>query len=327
MPDIVDLMEEFNHLLEERESKQILRMGRAWKDEMSRLGLRIQQLAEDIANRRANGLAVSRTSITHLETYNSLLKQIAAASKNFESAATSMIKDEQLAYGELGIKAAQATIRSASTGIRFDRLSIKAIQNMVGITADGSPLFDVLTKRAIAPEMVSGMTNALIDAIATGKNPVKTAQLMADGLNGGLAKALTIARTEQIRVYRQATIDQYKESGVVKEWQRHAALQEKTCLTCLALDGKIQSTSEIFASHPNCRCFTTPVIDGVALPARLSGQDWLAAQKFETQQKILGGHYDLYEKGTPIMNMVNVYDDPTWGPTLRVVPLKDLVAE
>ena len=327
LSSVIDVMEEFNRLLAKRESQQWVLMGNRWVQLQNSLALYIQQLADEVAARKLSGLPVNRTAIYKLDRYKDLLTQVAGEAKRYETFANGIIQSEQLAYGTLGIEAASAAIRTAGYSAAFNKINPSAIQNMVGITGDGSPLFDVLMKRAIAPEMVSGMTNKLIEAVSLGYNPVKTARLMASGLTNGLTKALTIARTEQIRVYRQANLTQYEESGIVQEWIRHCALSERTCLECLALDGQIQKTGTLFASHPNCRCYTEPVIDGIEPGERTTGSAWLAKKPVEFQQKVLGGYFDMYQKGTPLEKMVNVIDDPTWGPTLRTVPLKDLVAD
>lgn len=328
MSEIVTVINEFNRYLDKREKAQWAEMAVRWRQQEKTLELYIQRLADAIEARRLAGLPIGDTAITHLESYKELLRQVAAESAKYEGYASRLITSEQMVYGETGIAAAQTAIRkSVGAGIRFNMLNTGAIQDMVGITADGSPLFDVLKKRALAPDMVAGLTDKLIEAVTLGYNPRKTATMMADGLSQGLTKALTIARTEQIRVYRQASVDQYIASGVVKQFQRHAAFGERACLSCLALDGQIQDTDELIESHPNCRCFITPVIPGVSNPDRLQGADWLAKQNEETQRTILGSHYDLYQSGVPITDMVSVKQDSVWGPTLGVKPLRDLAEE
>jgi len=327
MPDVVNVMEEFNTALSVRESQQWLEMGGQWKKVQETLQLYIGRLADEIDARRTAGMAVNSSALYKLDRYKDLLKQVKDEARSYETYASRVISGEQSAYGEIGIEAAQAGIRAAGYTAQFNRINTRAIQDMVGITGDGGPLFDLLKKRALAPDMVSGLTNAMIEAVSLGYNPVETAGLMARGLNQGLSKALTIARTEQIRVYRQASFDQYAASGVVDQWQRFAAKSERTCLVCLALDGQIQKVGTLFASHPNCRCYVVPIISGMPYSPRQSGQDWLANKPAEFQQKVLGGYYNLYKNGTPLEKMVNVVEDPTWGPTLRAVPMKDLVTE
>lgn len=327
MPDVVDVMESFNDALAQREVDQWILMGRQWKQVQNRLQLYIQQVADEIDARRTAGQAVNSSALYRLERYKDLMRQVKVEAAKYENFATGVISGEQQVYGELGIEAAQQSIRTAGYSAQFNRINVGAVQDMVGLTADGSPLFDLLKKRALAPDMLSGLTNAMIEAVSLGYNPAKTAGIMANGLNQGLSKALTIARTEQIRVYRQATFDQYAASGVVDQWQRHAAKSERTCLVCMALDGQIQNVGSLFASHPNCRCYVVPILKGVEYSARQSGQDWLENKPAEYQKKVLGKYYELYKSGTPLEKMVNVVEDPTWGPTLRAVPMKDLVTD
>jgi len=84
------------------------------------------------------------------------------------------------------------------------------------------------------------------------------------------ARAKTIARTEVLRATNFASIEAYQQSGVVsaKEWL--TALDERTCETCLPLDGVVVPLNKSFntavgqldapPAHPNCRCTTIPVI-------------------------------------------------------------------
>lgn len=327
MPDksIYATIAEFNKALDAQEKAQWVAMAKRWKQTEDTLALYIQRHADAIAARKLAGQAVSEYAYTKLETWKDLQRQIVAEAANYERYATQVIKAEQLSYLETGAAAAQTVLRNElGAGYAFDRLNIQALENMVGMTADGSPLFDVLAKRALSPDMVEGLVNNLNEAIALGYGPRKTASMMAEGLAAGLDKALVIARTEQIRAYRTGSQKQYEESGVVMQYQRHAAPQERTCFECLALDGKIYPTAEDFASHPNCRCFMTPVIEGVNNPGA-KGREWFERQSESIQRDILGaGRLELYQNGTPLESMVKVTDDSTWGNTISAVPLAEL---
>jgi SPP1 gp7 family putative phage head morphogenesis protein len=323
------VMEKFNRDLARLERAQILEMTRRWTDLEKRLDGDITKLSLEIADRIKNGLPVTKSSIITLERYKQLVYQVGVEAGSYQNYARDLIKREQVAYGKKGLEAAkeatrQSYLEAGKVMQRFDILPIEAIQNMVGMCGDGKPLFDLLQKRAIAPYAVEGMTKQLIEATAKGDNPRVTARMIKNGLAQGLTKALVIARTEQIRVYRQATIDQYIASGVVTGFIRHAALNERTCIACLALDGKRQDTDELFENHPDCRCFITPIIDGLQPIEGQSGADWLSGQSEAKQREILGPHYDLYQAGTPITDMVKIKDDATWGPTIAIKPVGEL---
>lgn len=260
-----------------------------------------------------------------LSSWRDLERQLAVEAADFEKFAAASIRAEQMEYYDMGTASAQAALRSVlGEGYSFGRFGVRGAVNMAGITADGSPLFDVLRRRAIAPDMVGGLVDALNESILLGYNPRKIAEVMADSLTAGLDKALVIARTEQLRAYRTATMTQYQQSGVVVSYQRHAAPSERTCFECIALDGKTYKTDVDFATHPQCRCFMTPILAGDNPDAAL-GRKWFENQSESAQRDILGGErYDLFKSGVPLESMVKVKDDPTWGNTLVPVPLAEL---
>src|SRR4051812_28378590 len=90
--------------------------------------------------------------------------------------------------------------------------------------------------------------------------------------------------------YRSATLENYRaNSDIVKEWEWLATLSDRTCGACLALDGRrFPLTVEFQPSHPNCRCTSIPVIDGVPPIEREKGSDWFAKQSSEVQDATLG---------------------------------------
>jgi SPP1 gp7 family putative phage head morphogenesis protein len=161
--------------------------------------------------------------------------------------------------------------------------------------------------------------------VALGWNPRKTALAMVDGLAQGLDKALLIARTEQIRAYRESTRAEYAARGV-EQYQRHCSKSDRTCPVCLALDGEVYPVNELMPSHPGCRCFMTRYTGEKS--DYQNAQDWFAGLKEERQREILGrGHFELYQKGVPLREFVKVTDDPVWGPTLGLKPLKEILLD
>lgn len=321
---ILDVMARFDEAIDVRESREFLLMGRKWQELERSLEYAIQRLVTEISVQQANKMPVNSNALYKLESYRDLLKQVSAEAKRYEAFASGVIGEEQKAYIDLGGRVAVDVMQtSPSWSGQLRRINPRVVEKMVGVSADGAPLFDLLKQRSLTTTMVEGMTKQLIEAVALGYNPEKTARALATGLQGGLTKALTIARTEQIRVYRQASLDQYAAGGVV-QYQRHAAKGERTCMVCLALDGQIYAIKDGFASHPNCRCNMVPVINGLEYSPRESAQDWFTAQPISVQQQVLGAHYDAWKNGTKLIDMVHTTDDPVWGPTLRTVPLKDL---
>jgi SPP1 gp7 family putative phage head morphogenesis protein len=147
---------------------------------------------------------------------------------------------------------------------------------------------------------------------------------MQDGLAGGLDKALTIARTEQLRVYRAASQEQYRASGVVTGYRRLSAHDDRVCAGCLAADGEELSSDVDFEAHPNCRCTLVPICAGVEPPQWTAGGDWFEEQDEETQRNILGpGRYELWQNGgvSDFRQFATRVQNETWGGAVVPTPV------
>ena len=212
------------------------------------------------------------------------------------------------------------------TGTFFDRLPISAIELISGTAGKGGPVYEL--PEAAYPTAVEQMTNVLIQNVALGIGPGETAKAMMNGVAGGLNHALTVARTEQLRVYREASRQQYEKSGAVQTYMRFASKSGNTCALCLALDGEIYLSKDLMYVHPNDRCGMIPVVNGVKPPQWESGEDWLRKQDPVLQQKILGkGAHEMWDKGEiKLTDLVNKTEHEIWGPSLKRVPLRDLTS-
>jgi SPP1 gp7 family putative phage head morphogenesis protein len=221
--------------------------------------------------------------------------------------------------------------------INFNRIPVAAVENMIGLSRDGSPLFSVLQKRALYPDAVDRMTTQMINAMALGYNPRKTAEMMKDGLAAGLNKALVIARTEQLRAYREATYQNYNANqDIVKGWVWHSACDDRTCAACWAMHGTVHALDERLDDHVCGRCAMVPVTKtwaemgyaGLAEPNtdKRSGEEIFGTLDEERQRSILGaGRFDLWQSGDiEFRSMAKFTDDDVWGRSLRVTPIKDL---
>src|SRR5690606_1288610 len=135
------------------------------------------------------------------------------------------------------------------------------------------------------------------------------------GLDGDAARALTIARTETHRAYREAHFARYRSMpDVYAGWRWHANLDGRTCPVCVAKHGVVHALEDGFAGHPNCRCRPVPVVNSLAdilgfddaevasLQANINdamdietGEEWFAAQSADVQRGILGASkHDAY---------------------------------
>jgi hypothetical protein len=142
------------------------------------------------------------------------------------------------------------------------------------------------------------LTQALITGTSLGWNPRKTAKAMQESMDGeGLGRAVTIARTEQLRVYRSASQDSYTASGRIDYVKRLAARQERTCLACT------------FVPH----------VRGYDEPTWTTGGEWLAGLDEDKQREIMGNkRFEAWKDGTPLADFVSRTHDKTWGASIGI---------
>lgn len=321
-------MRQFKEALNARESMQFAVMARRWAELERAMDAQVSLLANEISEMRAAGQVVSLGKLKQMNRYQALLTQMRVEMRRYNQFAEPLIRVNQLEYGRLGIDAALEGVRATYAeigrmGLSFNRLPIRAVERMVGLTGDGSPLAKLL--KEAYPDAAAGITSKLLEATSLGWNPVKTAAAMRDGLAIGLNKSLTIARTEQMRVYRETSRAQFQESGVVTGYKRYAS--HDACAACLMADGKFYPLDVPFEEHPQGRCTTIPVVADMPPVEWETGREWFMKQDAATQRSILGpGTYDAWRAGKfGLDNIVKRHDDETWGASLVVKPLKELV--
>lgn len=145
----------------------------------------------------------------------------------------------------------------------WTRLPSEALRDLLGFTADGSPLAALFD--AIGPEARAGWESALFKGLAMGKGPRDVAALAQRATATGLARSLTIARTEMLRAYRQASTRNYRANkDVLDGWVWLSAGDGDTCAACLAMHGTVHPLGTTMSSHPNCRCSMGPLAKSVS---------------------------------------------------------------
>jgi len=132
--------------------------------------------------------------------------------------------------------------------------------------------------------MSTQMTRVLTDGMINGENPRKLAAKLVKAVDGiGKNRAMTIARTETIRVHAEGQLDAFavlgvEELGVMTEWD--TANDDRVCKLCVPLDGITVSPKEargMIPRHPNCRCAWIPANVGEDKSAQKRGKRARAA--------------------------------------------------
>ncbi len=329
-PLVVTRAREFKAALLRRENAQMADMTRHWRAVEVALQAQIESLAQFVAGEVAAGRVLTQETLLTMDRYQSLLTQTNAEIGRYGAWAEKLIISEQGKLAALGLSEAAELIALqadvAGLSASFSRLPVAAVEQMAGLVGDGTPLHNLLAQAW--PDAVEGLTNELLTGIALGRNPRVIAKRMTEnGLSVGLQRSMVLARTEQLRAYRQASQAQYKESRVVKSYKRMSAHDGSVCLGCLVLDGQEFALEVEFEEHPAGRCALLPILTGANRVTWESGETWLKAQSQDTQRQIMGDQrYELWKDGNvKFADMATKREDATWGNSWGPTPVRDLV--
>lgn len=325
-PLVVQVLREHRRTLDGMEASLMQDMGRRWLDIERRLDADIVALANEMARRAAQGETITPAMIHRAERYKILQRQIQSEVMRYnKDYAVSYISGAQERYAALGLQASQDAIVAmypSPLSAQFNRINVEAVRDMIGFAGDGSPLYKLLKEDY--PVTTDGIVDALVNGLARGQNPTRTARDMVEAMGGGLDRALLIARTETLRAYRAASVEQYRQSGVVSGFKRLAA-RDEACLACLVLDGEIYELESEFDDHPNGRCTVVPIIAGIEEPQWQTGQEWFEAQSEERQREIMGNaRFELWQNGVPLDKFARRVHDDVWGDAPAIVNIRDL---
>lgn len=169
--------------------------------------------------------------------------------------------------------------------------------------------------KPLAPRAYEIVRRELIRGVASGSNPRATAARMIRraekvGFNGGLTRALTIARTETLDAHREAArVGRLQQADVLGGWTWQCAMDARTCPSCWGMHGT-QFPVEEFGpdDHQQGRCAAIPTtkswadlgFDGIEEPPSLlpTAADRFGQLTPAEQKAILGpGRYDAWQAG------------------------------
>lgn len=323
-PEVVRVMQQFKRDLLRDERTQMRDMASRWLAVERRLLGQLNALALEMANAARDGATVTPEMLLNQVRYRELLVQLTNELERYTDYAERTITDRQGQLARLGVAHAHNAIEVQGVTAGFNRLPVEAVEYMVGLAGDGSPLRDLLVRSW--PQAANGLTNELVTGVALGYNPRKVARLMAHGMTGSLDRMMTIARTEQLRTYRTASLASYRASGVVEGYVRLSARDSRVCPGCLAADGEEYPLDVPFQSHPQCRCTLVPKVQGFPLRFQ-TGAQWFEEQPVKVQQAILGPtRYDLWASGQvrEFGEFASIRRNSTWGDAIVPATVREL---
>lgn len=312
-----------------RENTVRAEMARNYAEILKGLQADLLDVANTMAQRKAQGLEVTPGYLYREKRYQQLMAQAFTLFKRYEDSAEPLVRAQVNALAKLATKHAQDYLQMEESGIAggFNRLPIIATRQIAAFVSDAisSPLRQLL--QDAWPDAIDQTTNALVRGLALGYNPRKIAKEMAKGIEGGLQRSMLIARTEPMRAYREATLITWRETKRVRGFQRVATHDRRTCPACLFSDGEMYDIEDEMPEHPQGRCVFIPVMYSQLPHEWERGRAWFERQPSATQVSILGpGRYKAWKEGKFQLEDIPVrVSNPVWGDSLQARSLRDLL--
>jgi len=325
-PAVVDAINSHRAALLAREDAAMRAQAQAWLQVEQAIQAQVDALALELANQPGTA---TMGQLARSRRYQALMQQTRDELRKYEDFIEPRIRSGQSDMITLALQHSQQAVNAVATEaqvvVPFNRLPVSAVNNMVGLAGDGSPLRDVLNDAArVGPDQ---MAQELVNGIALGRNPIAVARrAIRMGLGQSFTRMQTIARTEQLRVYRQTTLQSYQSSRVVQGYRRLSARDDRVCIACLFADGRLYATEDGFDEHPNGRCSLVPVLVNVPPVQFQTGQQWFRSQPEATQRRMMGtGRFDLWQRGEVSMDdMISRSWSDDWGGSLHPTRVSDL---
>lgn len=288
--------------------------------------VQLAAITAKIVEAQEAGQPLGRSWLFQQDRAASLELQIRRAMADFAPRATLIVRENQRS----AVSRARANSRSmvvlaapAAQEMRilsrWDALPQSAVESLVGFAANGSPLRNLFDD--FGPQVSRAIVDELSTGLALGRNPRRVAARVNAKSGMGLARALTISRTEMLRSYREATRLDYERSGVVTGWVWLSARDSRTCAACWAMDGKKFKNDTEQEAHPNCRCTMVPDLGDTDIG---SGAEVFKTLAPTAQRKVLGkSKFDAYQAGQiSLDDLVVRRRSREWGASHQVGSLR-----
>lgn len=243
-------------------------MVRAYGASWQRVEQHVTRLWQEVSALREAGETVPPVRLMQLDRYLRLQDEITAELRRFAAHAEESVTATQLAAVNMAQEhsprlisavASDAEIANLQQFVDFAHAPRGAIEAMVGYARGNTPLGRLLD--AIPGQVESSVRDTLIAGLSLGQSPRETARQVRRAFGTGLARALTISRTETLRAYREATRLEYAANDdLLDGWEWSAACDRRCCVTCWALHGRVFKLQRQMPNHVNCRCSMIPAL-------------------------------------------------------------------
>lgn len=333
MPSALDLLlSRLRRDLENAEAPLRSQMVLAYESAIAELEhdlFAVTWLIEDALSR---GVEISPDWLYRQDRYKRLIDKAEAELARFSNQALPIIEQTNRSGVTLGARHATPLLEAAgiqaSFGTTINTAAVDRLYQMM--FRRDSPIRDVL-------DGYGGNATAVIrhhmgQGVIQGLSPREVVRNIMRDLASGTnrARLTTLVRTEHMRSYRLSQAQQLEPySHAIKGYRWSCALQTRTCLACLAMDGEVFDEPQT-KMHPNCRCICTPI--GYYTPERYqrqSGAEWLAQQPESVQRGMFPSQaaYEAWKRGDVTLgDFVGEKHSDVWGTSIYQLSGREAMA-
>ncbi|WP_375425487.1 phage minor head protein [uncultured Friedmanniella sp.] len=308
--------------LAEREALTVARVVLGLADVVRQLRSDYLSLDSDAARRTTLGLAVTKRWVARSSAYQHTVSLLDVGLGRVARLVGDSVVQLRTHATQAG--AAQAASLAESLGGDGSQLSEARVAAMVA-ELDRGPLDAILTRHARETSAAAGQV--LLESVATRRDVRSTAKLLGQVLDVPRWQALSIARTEQYRAYREAQRQTWLADEGVTGWTWVANLDRRTCGFCWSQHGLEFLLEEKPAAHVSCRCRMVPVT--ARTRGRRTGEQRFAELSEAAQNAVLGpAAAEAYRDGLfTLADVAGHIEHPHWGRTGRVRSLRELLGD
>lgn len=320
-----------------------LELVRAWVNAWDELGVTLEAALLDLAAQAKDGRVTAAQAGRSVR----LSKALRLAEERLEALAQTASAATLAQLGRVVAEATDSQMRvalsqlppedAAGLGPDWVLVSQDAMDAIVARTTG-----DIVNRmNPLSANAARDMKRALVRGMAVGDNPRTVArQMLRNGeqaFNGGLNRALVVARTEMLDAHRAGGAAADKANAdIMAGWLWSANLDARTCPSCLAQHGNLHPIDEPGPNDHQCgRCARVPKTKSwkelgfnIDEPDDLlpDSKAWFNGLDAGTQKDIMGAErLALLQAGDIGWDDLSVKrSTPGWRDAQHVTPVKDL---
>lgn len=146
-------------------------------------------------------------------------------------------------------------------GINFNKVDRATIDKALTYPWSGANYSSRIWKNKA--NLIYTLEETLTRGLVQGTSLITLSKEIKEKIGSGADEALRLIRTEAAHIVNTATLDRYKETGVVEKIMWWASEDERTCSKCGALHEQPFDIDKApnNPNHANCRCCWIPIIE------------------------------------------------------------------